>query len=221
MGSDQVGKQRISTRDDLLDAGVRLFRMLPANFLRVLTVGAVTNEAGFHRQTFYRYWDTQAEYVSELSRRLLSTDGTPVANGVQVLPSRRSEPQDPGELAADVARYDFHRVAEDPSVMMRIGLLSMQALDEEPLAELMSAYYETSMDRLASAFETLLEGWGRECVSPFTPRDLARIQQALLIGFVLQDKASSDDPPAVDVFRRTLAQIFVTFTKFVVADEAI
>lgn len=214
-----MGRQRGSTRDDLLDAGIRLFRKVPAGFLKGLSVGIVAEEAGFHRQTFYRYWDTQAEFVDDLIRRLLSTTSVPVADGIEVLPTRRSEPQNPQEMAEDVARYDFHRVANDPSVLMRVGLLTMQALDDEPLAELTATYYDTSITRLAEAFASLLEGWGRECVPPFTPRDLARVQQALLMGFVLQDKAGIDEPPAVDLFRLSLAQVLMDFTRSVASDD--
>jgi len=159
--------------------------------------------------------------VDELIRRLLSTDPTPAADGIEVLPSRRSAPQSPQEFAEDVARYDFDRAAADPSVMMRIGLITMHAVDTVPVAELTAAYYEASIDRLEAAFDSLLERWARECVPPLASRELARVQQALLVGFVLQDKAVTDDPPAVDVFQRSMARILLSFTRPVDPDVAL
>ena len=45
-----------TTREQLLDAGIRLFREGRATILRSLTAGVVASEAGYHRQTFYRHW---------------------------------------------------------------------------------------------------------------------------------------------------------------------
>jgi len=216
-----VGKQRNSTRDELLDAGVRLFRMVPEAFLKSLSVVTVAEEAGFHRQTFYRYWDTQAEYVNELICRLMSTDSAPAADGMEVLPSRRSGRQDPARLMEDVARYDFDRVVDDPAVMMRIGLVALHALEDDGMAAMSRAYHESTIDRLADAFASLLEGWGRECVPPFTVRELAQIQLALLVGFVLQAKASGDDWSTAELFRGSLVQMLMGHTRDSSASDSI
>jgi len=60
------------TKVAMLDAGVRLFSAQAGELLKGLTAGTVAQEAGFHRQTSYRYRDTHAEYVQDLVRHLMA-----------------------------------------------------------------------------------------------------------------------------------------------------
>jgi AcrR family transcriptional regulator len=181
------------TRSELLDAGVRLYGSMASELLKGLTAAKVATEAGFHRQTFYRYWDTQAEYVQDLLRHVLGTEATPTADGAPTMVSRQP-PSDLGALVKDLVGHDFVRLAESDGARMRISLAVVDALRQPPLDELLREFYETSIQRLESAYDAMLEALGRRPVPPVTTRELVRIVQALLAGMVLQAKAGNDDP---------------------------
>ncbi len=185
------------TRGALLDAGVRLYSSMAGELLKGISAGSVAREAGFHRQTFYRYWETQSEYVQDLLRHVLATDTAPVADGATELADRRP-PRDLEDFVQDVAEHDFVSVAEDPRAAMRVGLLATDALNQPPLAELMQEFYDTTVGRLTDGYESLLDGVDRRPAGAVSTRDLVRIVQALLLGLVIQAKAGDDEPhPAV------------------------
>ena len=184
----------------MLDAGVRLYGMLAGGLLRGLTVRTVAEEAGYHRQTFYRYWSTQAEYVADLIEHLLAPDPAPVANGGAAVAGPRHEgPQDLSGMARAMARHDFAQVIDDERMAMRIGLLLMDALAAPPWADLCQAYYEDSLATLTAVYDEVLEGLDLAPCPPTTTRDLARLGQAQLLGLVLQAKMAKDDPPGPEL----------------------
>jgi AcrR family transcriptional regulator len=203
--------RRQNTRDDLLNAGISLYQRLSSSLLRGLTAGDVATEAGYHRQTFYRYWDTQAAYVSDLIRHVLALAGA--ADGVEILPDRRSKGLSPEDLVRDIARYDYRKHAEDPVVALRIGLLSMQALEGAELSDLAQSSYDADMDRVAEGFAELLADWGREPIAPLATRDLARLQQALLTGLLLQDQTATDHPSPGALYEIASARILLALTQ--------
>jgi AcrR family transcriptional regulator len=207
------------TRTALLDAGVRLYGSNAAELLKGLSAGAVADEAGFHRQTFYRYWETQREYVQDLLRHVLGPDRPPVADGINVLPERRHLPQDPEAFVRDLSQHDFARAMTDPVGGMRIGLVMMNALAEGQPRELLQDLYDSTMGTITAGYDDLLDGWGREMVPGHTTRDLARMIQAAVLGLVVLAKGASDDPPG-DVLLATAIRTFVDALTRPVASEA-
>jgi len=201
------------TREAMLEAGVRLYGTLAGDLLRGMTAGSVAQEAGFHRQTFYRYWDTQAEFTQDLIRHVLSPPSTPVADGVSVIPESEGGPVDLATFARDVAHHDFARVVDDRRVAMRIGLNVMEALTSPALAALAERYYEASISKLADAYDEALAGMGLEPAPPLTSRDLARMIQGLLLGLVLQAKVARDDPHAGELLERAVAALLEGLTR--------
>jgi hypothetical protein len=190
-----VESGRDATREAFLAAGVRLYGSMSDRVLRGFTAGAVSDEAGFRRQTFYRYWDTQADYVRDLILHLL-TDREPAADGTAVLPSRRGSNVDWADLGRDIARYDYRRMASDPRVRMRVGLATMQAAAALGLRQEIRDYYDHVNQRMAAAMQAILDEVGRRARPPLTVRDLARVQQALLVGLVVLEMAEMEDEPA-------------------------
>jgi AcrR family transcriptional regulator len=181
----------IDTRKALLDAGVRLYGRSANEQLKGLSAGAVAEAAGYHRQTFYRYWGTQREYVSDLIRHLLDTRDPPPADGVTTL---SEEVDDLDGFARGLAHRDLFRLLDDPRTMMRIGLLVTQALEQAPIPDLLQDFYDRAIGQLTTGYEDLLDRTDRVPVDGTTARDLARILHALLLGLVLQVKAAEDDP---------------------------
>lgn len=200
------------TREAMLEAGVRLYGTLAGDLLRGMTAGSVAREAGFHRQTFYRYWDTQAEFTQDLIRHVLAPPERPVADGAAVV-AASADDKDMASFIHDMARVDFVRAMEDRQAAMRVGLLMMEALKVGNAAQQTTAYYERTMSLVADNFQRLLDGWGRELVPPTTTRDLARMVQALVLGLVVQAKACDDDPHASVVLERAVASLLEGLTR--------
>lgn len=179
-------KARRGTRGELLAAGVRLYSEPSLKLLRRLTAGAVAEEAGFHRQTFYRYWDTQEEYVDDLVAFVLDDDAAPVADGVDVVPDRREVAgRTFAQMVADIARYDVQRMRGDPLLDARVGLWSLR--DGRPeIDERLTAAHDQVVARLTESYERLFARWDRAPKPPFTYQDIARLLDALLAGIVLR-----------------------------------
>ena len=206
------GARMTDTRGALLDAGVRLYSSRAGELLKGISAGSVAREAGFHRQTFYRYWETQAEYVQDLLRHALTTEQPPVADGVTLLPTR-VPPDDLAAFARDLAQHDFRRVLEDSRARMRIGLLFTGALGTAELSEDVGAFYEMTMASVAEGYESLLDSLGLETVDDTTARDLARTVQALLFGLVVQSITKEDDPHGSVLLERATRALLEAFTR--------
>ena len=202
------------TRTALLDAGVRLYGSNAAELLKGLSAGAVADEAGFHRQTFYRYWETQAEYVQDLVRHALDPGDSPVADAVTELPSTHP-PADLEDVARDLAHHDFARVLEDPAVMLRVGLVAMQALDEGQAQRC----FEVWIDRVAEGYDELFATLGLEPADGTSTRDVARTLQALLLGLVLEAKFAKDETHGAELLERATLVLLEGLTQ-PVASEA-
>ena len=200
------------TREALLEAGVRLYSSMAGELLKGLSAGNVAKEAGFHRQTFYRYWETQSEYVQDLLRHVLGTAEAPVADGATALADRRP-PGDIEDFVREVAEHDFVRVAQDARAAMRVGLVAMDALNQPPLADLMQDFYDTTMARLAPGYEALFDHLDRRPVVELTTRDLVRLVQALLLGLVIQAKAADDDPHPAVLFEAATVALLTALTE--------
>jgi AcrR family transcriptional regulator len=193
----------------MLEAGVRLYSSRADELLRGLSAGTVAKEAGFHRQTFYRYWDTHAEYVQDLVRHALDRDAAPVADGATTLPP----PTDLESFARDLAHHDFLSVLQDQGVMLRIGLIVMQAHDDAATRGLAQDYYDSLIGQVAEGYEELLAATERVPVEGTTTRDLARILQALVLGLVLQAKSAEDEPHASVLLERAITALLTTLTE--------
>lgn len=187
----------------MLEAGARLYGARSTGLLRSLTAGALADRAGFHRQTFYRHWETQSEYVQDLVRWLMDPGRGPAADGAEVLAEGHDTPADLEAFVHDLARHDLDRFLSEETIRMRFGLLMTGVLREPPFEEIARAYYESTMERLAAAYGALLGSWGLELLEGVTSRDVARMIQAQLIGFAVLAKSVEDDPPSTLLFERS------------------
>jgi AcrR family transcriptional regulator len=202
---------RRNTRRRLLEAGVRLFQVSSAKLLRGLTSGDVAAEAGLHRQTFYRYWETQSEFVGDLVGHVLAPRRNLLADGAEVQARYGANP-DLEATARAVARHDFDRFTDDPIIDLRISLLAMQSVEDGPGSHLSQQHHDHVIDRLTHAYGELLEAWGRVPAPPLTTRDVARTAHALLVGLYLQHKGGDDDPSAARLYELVLGRLLLALT---------
>jgi AcrR family transcriptional regulator len=201
------------TRGAMLEAGVRLYGTLAGDLLRGLTAGTVAQEAGYHRQTFYRYWETQSEYVQDLIRHLLDPAVPPEAAGATVLADPPRSRDDLTAYVQELAAYDYARVVEDRHIAMRVGLLMMEALSDDVAREQAQTYYDGVMTRIGEAYEEMLAGFGLEPRPPLDARDVARVLHGLLLGLVVQSKAARDEPHGSALFETGASALLEALTQ--------
>lgn len=178
-----------STRDKFIEAGVRLCREGRATILRSLTAGTVADEAGFHRQTFYRHWATQGEYVDALLEHVFSIRHVPAGRRAAVVEKRSGAFED---LVRDQVRGEFDRLWRDPNASVRMGLLSMGQLRDGRPRELAEEFHRDAIDRLAVAFAEIFDACGRCPAEPHTIEDVARAVRGQIGGFLTEAALSGD-----------------------------
>lgn len=183
----------ITTRDRLLGAGIQLFREGRLAILRSLTAGIVADEAGYHRQTFYRHWETQQDYVDDLIELAFSPTG----------PERRSRglllgpsPETFEERVRAEVRREFERLDQDPLASVRIGLLAMGQLKEGRPRELAEAFHRDAITTLERRWADVLEASARRPGPGRTIEEVARAVRGCLNGFLIEGALTGDRPRA-------------------------
>lgn len=208
--------QQPTTRDQLIEAGIRLFREGRATILRSLTAGTVAAEAGYHRQTFYRHWDTQCDYVGDLMEVVFATSDEP--------PERRSLIDPPATTFEDRvrqhARKEIDRLWDDPKGAVRIGLLAMGQLGEGRPRELAEAFYQDSVDQLEAALAEILADHNRRPCAPHTLEDVARGVRAQINGFVIEAAFVGDARRARRLFDVMVVQVVTDLTEPTLVESA-
>ena len=205
-----------STREQLIDAGIRLFREGRATILRSLTAGTVAAEAGYHRQTFYRHWDTQCDYVGELMEVVFAISDAPTERRSLVNPA----PTTFEDRVRHHARAEIDRLWDDPKGAVRIGLLAMGQLTEGRPRELAEAFYQDSVVQLERAFIEILADHGRQPSAPHTLEDVARAVRAQINGFVIEAAFVGDARRARRLFDVMVVQVVTDLTEPIPVESA-
>ena len=198
-----------TTREQLIDAGIRLFREGRATILRSLTAGTVAEEAGFHRQTFYRHWETQCDYVADLMEAVFAI--SPPDDKRPLLPDPPATSF--AERLRATARKEADRLWEDPRGAVRIGLLAMGQLTDGRPRELAEAFYLDSVQQLESSLEDILAEAGRRPTPPLTVQDVARAVRTQITGFVVEAAFSGEQRRARQLFDVMLVEVVCGLTE--------
>ena len=179
----------MTTRDRLLAAGIRLFREGRLAILRSLTAGTVADEAGYHRQTFYRHWETQHDYVADLIELAFTpAPADPRGRGLVLGPPPSTFDE---RVRAEVQR-EFERLDQDPLVSVRIGLLAMGQLKEGRPRELAEAFHRDAIATLERRWAEVLDLSGRRPAAGRTIEDVARAVRGCLNGFLTEGALAGD-----------------------------
>lgn len=163
---------------------------------RVLTAGAVAESVGLHRQTFYLYWSTQAEFVEDFVRYV--TDPAQSSSSKR-LAELDDDLEDAGDdPAAEVRRMSgrtYDHWADDPVHFARMVLWAIHANDE-PVRERMRDLYRANDVAAARGNAAIGDAWGIEPRPPFTYETIALLFNALRDGLMLQLMIRAEDIPA-------------------------
>lgn len=200
----------VTTRDRLLAAGIGLFREGRLPILRSLTAGTVADEAGYHRQTFYRHWETQNDYVAdliELAFRPPAPDRR--ARGIVLGPP----PATFDDRVRHEVRLEFERLDQDPLVSVRIGLLAMGQLREGRPRELAEAFHRDAITTLEARWGEVLQASGRRPAPARTLEDVARAVRGCLNGFLTEGALANDRRRARQLCESSVLLIVTALTE--------
>ncbi len=200
----------VTTRDRLLAAGIRLFREGRLAILRSLTAGTVADEAGYHRQTFYRHWETQNDYVAdliELAFRPPSPDRR--TRGLVLGPP----PSTFEDRVRHEVRQEFERLDQDPLVSVRIGLLSMGQLQEGRPRELAEAFHRDAIATLQARWDEVLRSSGRQPAPARSLEDVARAVRGCVNGFLTEGALAGDRRRARQLCESSVVLIVTALTE--------
>ena len=198
-----------TTREQLLDAGIRLFREGRATILRSLTAGVVASEAGYHRQTFYRHWETQSDYVHDLMEVVFVLPDAPTERRTLIdHPAATFEGR-----VREHARAEIDRLWEDPKGAVRIGLLAMGQLGEGRPRELAEAFYRDSVAQIEGGLAEILDDHRRQPTAPHTVEDIARAVRAQINGFVIEAAFLGDARQARRLFDVMVVEVVSGLTE--------
>lgn len=204
----------ISTRSRILEAGVRLWsEQSPTMLFSGLSVARVASTAKVTRSTFYSYWPTSEEYVSDLLSHLLELDATDYPSIVRErFPDATSGSKESDMQNAVIADCTDHFMAavEDPTIGLRLGFLAKA--DDPSVAASLRALYRRSEDLQYAPFEVSLSTWSRHLRAPFTERDMKLIFSTLLEGLAIRFRL---DPTSFspELYGRTILPLLITLTR--------
>jgi len=175
------------TRQELLDAGTQLLAQASRDQLgRVLSAAAVSEAAGRARQTFYRYWETQADYVVDLVNHLTDPLRSHSSQRLEALEDEATglTPDDPATVVRQVSRQTFERFSGDPGQMARVLLWAVMAND--PLiAGHIKDLSRANDEAAARGFMAIGDALGIEPRPPFTYETVALLFNALRTGLLV------------------------------------
>lgn len=199
------------TRDELLKAGVRLYAQLRSKHLQALTAGRVAATAGFHRQTFYRHWGTQAEYVNDLLRFALGGENDPVVEGLPAAGDSAAVPSDFESFVRALTRHEFARFTRDHMREFRFGLMTQRG-GSSAIDDLLDEFMGRVQREATVGFDALLRAWGREPVPPYTTQAISLAVQSLAMGLSVAEPYVPV-PPAAELFEELTVDLLKTMTR--------
>lgn len=191
-----MGADRRDTREALLEGAMRLLAASSRNHLRrVLTAGAVAESAGLHRQTFYLYWRTQAEFVDDFVRYVTDPAHSSSSQRLTHIDDDLEDASDdPAVEVRRMSRRTYQSWVEDPVHFARMVLWATHPNDEL-VRSCMQELYQANDEAAAEAFASVGEAWGIEPRPPFTIETVALLFNALRDGLMLQLMIRGDEIP--------------------------
>jgi len=176
-----------ATRDELLEAGLRLLMKLPASAaFGHLTAQRIAGEAGRTTGAFFHQWPTLEAYLQDfvayVLRPELSVNLQQTSDEISRLLREGGGFTDAViEAASDVPQ----RTARDPQTVIEL-LMANRALHDPEFRSRVTPHYGTLDDGAAPIFEALMTLVGRQPRPPFTAQTIAAIYSAVAQGLSLR-----------------------------------
>lgn len=183
---DRGGGRATDSRRRLLEAGMALLAESNRSDLsRVLTTGAVAERAGLHRQTFYLYWGSQAEYLDDFVDFVTDPAVSSQSERLERLADLMPDPtDDPAAEVRDRSAETFSHWADDPVHVSRMVLWALHGADGQ-VAERLRQLYRANDEHTAAGYKQIGDQWGVEPRPPFTYESIALLFNAVRDGLLL------------------------------------
>jgi AcrR family transcriptional regulator len=202
------------TRERILEAGIALWRQQPpATLFAGLSVAKVSEAAGITRSTFYSYWPSSSEFLSDLARYLVELDATnypAIVAATERHPSPPNPSSDvPRTIVSDCARH-LDVAILDPTLGIRLGLLSR--VDDPEVAEVLRELYRNAESAQFQPLAISLDHWGRKIREPLTEDTLKIVFSSILEGFAARSTVEPDRFP-LDLYGQVVLPLLVMLTR--------
>lgn len=200
---EDEGNRRAQTRQRLLDAGSQCVRQDPgAALASLLSAQRVAVAAEHHRDTFYRYWDSSAEFVSAWASHVLGKGSASLAATEPLLAAlAATQPSEAEGLVRAAAELNFRASLHDDQLGARLLLLAAStaplgsAVDATAVRERFRAYYVGLNESVLPAYRAALRAWGRRLVPGFDLKEMAVVLTAVVEGLVQRWLVDPDSVP--------------------------
>ena len=185
---------RERTRNDLLEAGLRLLMSEPAAAFSHLTVARIAAEASTHRE-FFHHWNNRDEYFHDLVAVIVE-QGKSLQFEVfeQTVIDRLADGEDLASSLVAGAAAGLQSNVDDPRIVLEMLLWSRAARDVPTRDQLAQLNHQLD-NANAAVVEELLTLTGRTLRAPFTAVSIAALIGAITQGLTLRYVIDPDVPP--------------------------
>jgi|ERR1019366_1379112 AcrR family transcriptional regulator len=175
------------TREELLEAGLRLLLRLPASAaFGHLTANKIATEAGRTSGAFFHQWPTLDGYLDDFVAYVLRPElAVNLLETAQTLGAGLQEGLSFTEALIRAAQDVPERTAKDAQTIIEL-LMWNRALHDEGFRERVARHYAALDAGAAPIFQGLISILGRSPRPPFTPETIGAIITAIAEGLALR-----------------------------------
>jgi AcrR family transcriptional regulator len=184
------------TREDLLEAGLRLLLRLPASAVfGHLTAARIASEAGRTSGAFFHQWPTIEAYLDDFIGYVLRPElAVNLSRTTSKLAAGLQRGLTFAQALAEAGKGVPQETAEDPQTIIEI-LMWNRALHDENFRSRVSGHYTALDAGAAPVYEGMMYVLGRTVRPPFTPETIGAIATAVAEGLALRASLSPDFYP--------------------------
>jgi len=205
--SEYTGKRNRTRQAFLEAADGDLAGAVGRGILSALGPAHLARRAGLSRQTFYRHWPGGDGFLDDLAAYILTPERAYESTLIPDLAEvPAAGPRSATEMVRRAAMVEFGTEAQLRPLLREVvcrallveGLVLSESGGADPpdaLREALHLAYAGLADRLVPAYESLIDGWGREMVPGVTVRQLAAVLTGLLDGMAMRGLFDPDLAP--------------------------
>ena len=207
-------EKQSSTRTKILNAGIAIWQDQATSVLvNGFTVARIAAAARVTRSTFYSYWPSTEDYVTDLVTHLIELDATNYPSIVANL-TRGTRPRlvttDLPLAIVESCRAHFEVAINDKTLGLRLGFLSKA--DDPAIAAPLKELYRHAEKSQYAPFLLSLESWGRTLRDPIDESMMQIIFSSLLEGLAARYRIDPEAFP-IDLYGLALLPLLITLTR--------
>jgi AcrR family transcriptional regulator len=201
------------TREELLEAGLRLLLRLPASAaFGHLTANKIATEAGRTSGAFFHQWSTLDAYLDDFVAYVLRPElAVNLVETAETIFAGLQQGMGFAEALIRAGRDVPQRTAKDAQTIIEL-LMWNRALHDEGFRERVSRHYDALDAGAAPIFEGLMAILGRTPRPPFTPETMGAVITAIAEGLAVRAYLSPGFYPE-QLFGWIIAALTPLFTR--------